>query len=235
MKRITRNRLLTDEEAAEYKEVREKVEKEFPPAPPTYPARPMNGGNLFQAWASGQELDPEDWRYRPKYNGRRVLLHLPTMRTWNRQLEENNWVFPAFKKLKDIIEESDIWPPVLQWLDLELLYGKTSVAKRSIIVLDYVSQEPWWDRMMNLQTVFSDHKLDGLARPLDNEVYFAPPMSKISAEIVIAWEEMALLNQDWGATFFEGLVAYELKAAYPVQLFSPTKETRHWMKYRFVK
>ncbi len=52
----------------------------------TYPARPINGGHLLKAWESGQVLDHEEWRYRPKYNGRRVLLHVPTMRTWNRQL-----------------------------------------------------------------------------------------------------------------------------------------------------
>jgi hypothetical protein len=232
MKRITRNRLLTDEEAAKYKAEAAKEERHMPP--PTFPARPMNGGNLFQAWASGQELDPEDWRYRPKYNGRRVLMHVPTGRTWNRELEEVNYQHPAFKKVKEIIETGDMWPPVLQWLDLEFLWGRHSLGKGSVIVLDYVSQEPWWDRMMNLNMVFGEQKLDGLAKPLSNEVYLARPMSKISAEIVIAWEEMALLNQDWGVTFFEGLVACELRAAYPVQLFSPKKETRHWIKYRFV-
>jgi hypothetical protein len=199
------------------------------PSPPTYPARPMNGGRLEKA----EPLDVEEWRYRPKYNGRRVLLHLPTMRTWNRQLEENNWTFPALKKLKEIIEMSDLWPPVLEWLDLELLYGKTSVGKRSVIVLDYVSaNEAWWDRMMNLNMVFCDHSLSTHARPKDDAVYFAQPLGKADTHAV--WEELQGRNKELGVTFYEGLVACEMESRYPIQLFSPKKETRHWIKYRFV-
>lgn len=204
------------------------------PLPPTYPARPMNGGRLEQA----EPIDPEEWRFRPKYNGRRVLLHVPTMRTWNRELEENNWGcrkdFPAFGTLQNIIYQGDLWPPVLEWMDLELLYGKTSVGKRSIVVLDYVSSEPWWDRMVNLNLVFGEQDLDILGQPKEDEVYFARPMSKLPSDALKAWLEMQEMNKEWSSTFYEGLVAYNMRAAYPVQLFSPKRETRHWIKMRFV-
>jgi hypothetical protein len=69
--------------------MKQQHQKRRDPDPPTYPARPINGGRLDLA----EEKDPEEWRYRPKFNGRRVLLHLPTMRTWNKELVENNGSF----------------------------------------------------------------------------------------------------------------------------------------------
>jgi hypothetical protein len=206
-----------------------------PPPPPTYPARPINGGRLEEAWKV-DEKDPEEWRYRPKYNGRRVLVHIPTLRTWNRQLEENNWgTFPAFKLLKELIETSDLWPPVLEWVDVEFLYGKTSIGKGSIVVLDYVSaNEVWWDRMMNLNMAFGEQNLTDLGQPRENEVYFARPINKLPTEVLQTWADMQEQNKKWGATFYEGLVAYEMRSKYPIQLFNPSRETRHWIKHRFI-
>ncbi len=235
----------TDEERNEVASKRDMIVqslKEVPhkPPPPTYPARPMNGGRLEMA----EPLDMEQWRYRPKYNGRRVLLHVPTGRTWNRQLEENSWVFPSFKKLRDIIEtqnndltvHSDVWEACtrMEWLDIELLYGKTSVAKRSLVVLDYISQnEIWWDRMVNLNAVFGEQMLLTNGEPMPDEVYFARPLTEMM-EPQLVWEEMQEQNKAMGCTFYEGLVAYDIRSKYPIQLFSPTRETRHWIKYRFI-
>lgn len=200
-----------------------------PPPPPTYPARPMNGGRLEKA--EPLPLGAGIWRYRPKYNGRRVLLHVPTMRTWNRQLEENNWIFPCFKKLREII----YGPTVVggfEWLDIELLYGKTSIAKRSLVVLDYVSDEPWIDRMTNLDKAFGEQSLLTTGQPKDDEVYFARPLSQFQEHDT--WLAMQDENKTWGVTFYEGLVSYNISEPYPIQLFSPKKETRHWIKYRFI-
>jgi hypothetical protein len=197
------------------------------PSPPTYPAKPSNGGRLELA----EEKDPEEWRYRAKYNGRRVLLHLPTMRTWNKELEENNWVFPAFKKLQ--LQIGLRWPQ-FEWMDLELLYGKTSIFKRSIVVLDYVSNEPWWDRMMHLQEVFAENSNRYFTELKDDQVFFARPFGKTPIDVIKAWVDTQEFNKKLGCTFFEGLVAYEMRAPYPVQLFSPTRKTHHWMKHRFI-
>ncbi|MCX6928101.1 MAG: hypothetical protein NT154_33550, partial [Verrucomicrobia bacterium] len=41
--------------------------------PPTYPARPLNGGPLELA-----PPKPGPWSYEPKYNGWRALVHAPT-------------------------------------------------------------------------------------------------------------------------------------------------------------
>jgi hypothetical protein len=47
--------------------------------PPTYPARPTNGGRLELA-----PPKPGQWCYEPKYNGWRTLVHAPTGSMFNR-------------------------------------------------------------------------------------------------------------------------------------------------------
>lgn len=180
---------------------------------------------------------PGNWRYRPKWNGKRILCHLPTLRTWNRELEENTSSTagkPAFIKLKEIVESGDLWPPVLEWMDLEFIWGRHSVGKGMIIVLDYVSEnETWTQRMVNLAMAFSGSTpLDVYAEPQKDEVHISRFIGP--DETLKHWVVMQELNKDFGATFFEGLVGYETESKYPIQLFSPKRETRHWMKYRFI-
>lgn len=208
--------------------------KQEPPPPPpiTYPARPMNGGRLEKA----EPLDGE-WQFRPKWNGRRVLCHTPTMRTWNRQLEEVGYVHPAFRKLHMIVSDSDLWPPVIEWLDLEFLWGRSSVGKGAIIVLDYCSgNEPWKTRMFNLSNM-GFHRLGGgprgLAIPEKETVYFGVPIPNLEHPQVV-WDDMQIINAEEKTTLFEGLVAYNINEPYPIQLFGPKRETRHWIKYRFI-
>lgn len=204
--------------------------KHPPPPPPTFPARPMNGGKLELA-----EPLEEDWRYRPKYNGRRVLFHVPTMRTWNRNLEENAWSTLQVFRIINVICQNQ---PLLEWLDLELLHGKISVGKKSVIILDYVSEETWLDRQAKLQKVFGANLLNIYEEDIgENEIYL-PPIFKAQYDFPIwedmPWEDLQEMNTKLGCTFYEGLVAYNINQPYPIQLFSPTKETRHWIKYRFI-
>lgn len=194
--------------------------------PPTYPARPMNGGRL-------EEAEPLEgmWRFKPKWNGKRVLMHVPSERTWNRELEEiNTSSHPAFHKLNLIIGLR--WPEV-EWLDLEFLWGRHSIAKGAVVVLDCVRIMPWDERNAMLKDCFT---LDGLLRlgqrPEKNGVYFGCAFP--DNNLFKPWAKMQEINKEWGVTFYEGLVAYETKQPYPMQLFSPKRETRHWIKYRFI-
>ena len=50
--------------------------------PPCFPARPVNGGPLEKALPKSG-----DWYYKPKYNGWRTLVHVPTGTRFNRKLE----------------------------------------------------------------------------------------------------------------------------------------------------
>jgi hypothetical protein len=197
--------------------------------PPTYPARPIDGGKLDKA----EPLDPVEWRFRPKFNGRRVLCHVPSLRTWTRELVENKWgKFPAFHQLQLLIGLR--WPH-FEWLDLELLHGKTRIAKRSIIVLDYINPtSTWGNRMSNLTDLFAGHhQLNILNHPNDDRIYL-PQLIPVSAGMK-SWKILQQANKDLGCRFYEGLVAYNMHGAYPIQLFNPLKETGNWIKYRFIK
>lgn len=185
----------------------------------------MSGGRL-----EGAEPLGGTWSYRPKWNGRRVLCHLPTMRTWNRELEEVGYVHPAFKKLQLLVGLR--WP-VCEWLDMEFLWGRTSVGKGAIIVFDYVdATDSWNDRQVVLQEIFKDNQMGALCLPEKEQVYWNNPLADGTENL--AWEAMQRINGELQTTLFEGLVAYEIRAVYPTQLFSPLKETPYWMKYRFI-
>jgi hypothetical protein len=185
----------------------------------------MFGGRLENA-----EPLPGKHRYRPKFNGRRVLLHLPTMRTWNRQLEEVGYMHPTFKKLQLLVGPR--WLAV-EWLDLEFLWGRTSIGKGAIIVLDYVAADmDWVFRQIVLHDIFADNQLEDLDFPEKGQVYWSAPLRE--GQESAAWKHMQEINKENQTTFYEGLVAYDITSEYPIQLFSPTRVTRHWMKYRFI-
>lgn len=138
---------------------------------------------------------------------------------------------PAFKKLQLIIGLR--WPEV-EWMDLEFLWGRHSIGKGAIVVLDYVSEEFWALRQKRLAELFLEIEWPTtIEEVLNNGVYWAQSMSPEQA--LPCWEEMQESNQKTGVTFYEGLVAYDIEQPYPVQLFSPKKETRHWVKYRFIQ
>jgi hypothetical protein len=199
--------------------------KAFWPDPPSYPARPMDGGRQFP----GEPLRGL-WKYRPKFKGRRVLCHIPTMRTWNRELEEVGYMHPAFKKLQLLVGMR--WPEC-EWIDCEFIWGTTSVGKGAIIVLDYVVAETEWSiRQSTLQGIFEKNQLGpNLKLPEKEQVYWCNPLIENTVES--AWEEMQEINDKAYTTFYEGLVGYDMEARYPIQLFSSKRMTQHWMKYRF--
>ena len=71
--------------------------------PPTYPARPINGGRLELA-----PPKPGQWFDEPKYNGWRALVHVPTGAMFNRRcqpLSITGSFSAALKRLRPKTEE----------------------------------------------------------------------------------------------------------------------------------
>ena len=74
--------------------------------PPSYPARPLNGGPL--------ELTPPkpgQWGYEPKYNGWRALVHAPTGSMFNRYGQPLSIAAEfgrALKRLRDVALPGDV-------------------------------------------------------------------------------------------------------------------------------
>ncbi len=192
--------------------------------PPTYAAKPFFGGRF-------EDAEPLDgtWWWKPKWNGRRLIFHVPSERTWNKEGNEVNWrSYPAFHKLALLIGLH--WPS-FEWLDIEFLYGRHSMGKGAIIVLDVINEKPWGERQADLATLFGDKELKFFIAPLKHEIYYGPHLK--TNDPLKAWLAMQEFNKTWDLVFYEGLVGYEISKPYPIQLFSHDRVTPTWVKYRF--
>jgi hypothetical protein len=186
----------------------------------TYPARPVQGGRL--------DLAPPkfgEWCYSPKYNGWRVLIHVPTLTCFNRKGERLS-IADEFKEALGQLRH------VLTWLDCEALERRHQIGQGSLVILDWVSAyTPHLARMNLLEHYWSVAPLDPLKFEADS-VYLAPHWFAPSAPEL--WQELQSLNAAAGnVPFYEGVVAKRADSTYPIQLDSPDKEFTGWVKHRF--
>ncbi len=134
------------------------------PTPPTYPARPVNGGPLPQAMKFKR---PGDWFHEPKINGWRAWLHVPTGAMFNRRNErlsiESEFV-KAIKRIQQfrIIESGDAIAekfgqrpvgssPPIEWLDCEAFERRHPLGKGCLIILDALTRDRWMVRKCLLE------------------------------------------------------------------------------------
>ena len=99
--------------------------------PPFYPARPVNGGPLPKALPKSGE-----WTLEGKYNGWRAWVHNPTGAMFNRKLEPLSISLefePALEKLHALPWE---------WSDVEALERRHKIGQGSLILLDYLPENP---------------------------------------------------------------------------------------------
>ena len=107
------------------------------PKPPTYPARPINGGKLELARPKRGE-----WYAEPKFNGWRTLVHRQSGAMFNRQLEP----LSIHKEFEQALYALRFALPWAEWVDCEGLERRHGIGKGSLIVLDFVSPVPYSDR-----------------------------------------------------------------------------------------
>ena len=193
--------------------------------PITYPARPVNGGPLPKARPC-----PGDWYYEPKVNGWRALVNGYTGEMWNRQgasLSISTGFGEAIAKLKQLT--LDTW---IEWWDCEALDRRHDVGKGTIIVLDWIPTSPtfhppWYSRKQFIHKHLGDGFIAEMPSPLSCVQTFT------RAEALKAWETMQTINQRLACEFYEGVVAKQSDAPYPIQLRSPDIETVSWIKHRW--
>src|SRR5258707_798280 len=116
--------------------------------PPTYLARPINGGGLELA-----PPKPGDWFYEPKYNGWRALVHAPTGSMFNRYGEPLSIAAEFGRALKHLrgleLMAGDI---AIEWFDCEALDRRHALGRGTLLAFDYVTApvtttvEPWRKR-----------------------------------------------------------------------------------------
>lgn len=205
--------------------------------PPSYPARPVNGGPLPKAQPKHGE-----WIFEAKYNGWRAWVHVPTGAMFNRKnqpLSITDEFRPALAKIKAAFSHDD-GSPVMEWLDVEALERRHNFGRGTLIILDSPNAgKTWSDRHLFFGLVthmrgIAVHK--ELNKPLaPDSIYF--PMSWTWNGADRAWNILQQCNTALGckkdSPFFEGIVAKRADSLYPIQLRSPDQEFPFWMKHRW--
>jgi ATP-dependent DNA ligase len=198
--------------------------------PPTFPARPINGGPLDKALPKDGE-----WLYEPKYNGWRALVHIATGAMFNRKGEPLSIAKefqPALDQLRVTLDCQ-----AFKWADCEALERRHKIGQGTLIILDVLPEPEYrgyaltdrraWLNLASLPIYYPDpdHK------PAPNTI--CRTSSVTDEDAPRAWRELQQINSRWGCEFFEGLVAKRADSPYPFQLRSPDIEFHLWMKHRW--
>jgi len=196
--------------------------------PPTFPMRPMNGGNLESKFAT---LPPWARAYEPKVNGWRVIVHSPSGACFNRHNEPLT-IAGEFKAALAILKDSPF-----TWLDCEGLSRRHHLGKGSLVVLDIIDLH--WNSWAQRKRVIVDYFKLAIIDPRiiqDNWVYHLPTIEAEKANGV--WQSLQAQNESVNLTgenvFWEGLVCKRLDSAYTLQLQDSKRETTNWIKHRFI-
>lgn len=224
--------------------------------PPTFPLRPMSGGNLDKNKFTGVGT----YAFEPKVNGWRTLVHTPTGTMFNRQGERlsiEKEFKPALDALKLAAEKDDL----PEWLDCEAFERRHGLGRGSLVVFDMLAPRLPWHRRDELlgEHLQCAQRRNSMFQPWAHE-QFAPPANSIlwfaynyeRAEdqrangegrggIIVdpdltpeaAWPRLKAVNKAHDCELFEGLVAKRTDSLYPFQLVSPEKETSDWIKTRW--
>jgi hypothetical protein len=201
--------------------------------PPTYPARPINGGRLELA-----PPKPGQWCYEPKYNGWRALVHAPTGLMFNRYaqpLSISAEFGSALKCLRKVVLSAG--GSTVEWFDCEALDRRHALGRGTLLVFDFITTpvmatvEPWRKRKQILAQALPEHDYSQV--PLPEALYGVPAHDPAEIDPQELYRQLRQLNARWGCQFYEGLVAKRITDAYPRQLSSPHQEFVGWVKHRW--
>lgn len=194
--------------------------------PPTYPARPRKGGPLPIAVSAGVYKD-ESWRFEPKVNGWRALVHAPTGQMWNRH--------GAPLSIGNEFTEALTWLATLpfEWLDVEGLERRHSIGQGSLLVLDWITTFANHDQRRQILEQFIHPYLLGFEITLAAGNVHLVPSARYFSKGMMLWDTLPKHNADLGCIFYEGVVAKRGDSAYPIQLRSDEEEFAGWTKHRF--
>ncbi len=199
-------------------------------APPSYPARPINGGPLELA-----PPKPGQWRYEPKYNGWRALVHAPTGAMFNRHaqpLSITSEFGRALKRLRDIKLSVD--GAAVDWFDCEALDRRHGLARGTLLVFDLITgwaSEPWHKRKERLAQALPEHDYGQV--PSAEALYGVRAHDVAALDPQELYRRLRYLNTRWACPFYEGVVAKRITELYPLQLRSPNQEFVGWVKHRW--
>lgn len=191
--------------------------------PITFAAYPIDGGELPLA-------GPKFWSvfFSFKVNGWRGILHTPTETLFNRKgelLSIADAFEPAVKKLNN---------SPFEWLDVEALERRHKIGQGTLIILDIpVPVLTARERYEKLVEAYGDQMLTVDVKPDPDSVLLMPQKEMASEESLYWWNRLQEINKEYGADFYEGLVARRCDSLYPLQLDNPTRKCSSWTKHRW--
>ena len=191
--------------------------------PPTFPARPINGGALTSS------SPRPGWRYEPKYNGWRALVNAPAGTMFNRhgqRLSIEGTFHAALARLRHLP----------YWLDCEALDRRHGLGRGALIILDVLlpalpGRDPpdYKERRSLLGDIFPVLQISKVPEP--NSLHVPPSFS--CAEVFPSYQTLQSINREWNAPFYEGVVGKKVASIYPLQLRSANQEFPFWQKHRW--
>lgn len=198
--------------------------------PPTYPARPLDGGPLspgMMGWPGIPLIGR--WYANPKYNGWRALIHPASGAVFNRHGQRLS-IEQEFQAALALLKELPF-----EWLDAEGLSRRHSVGKGTLILLDAIQPGTYCERMAALGQACARIGLpvhSDLGEPVAaGAVYLCPAYPAHQAGPLYA--ALKEWNTLLGCEFYEGIVLKKADAPYPIQLRDPERATHTWVKHRW--
>jgi hypothetical protein len=187
--------------------------------PPTYPARPFNGGGLDSV--------RRGWTYTPKLNGWRVVVHTPTGRCFNRQ----NGLLSIVPELLEATQKLQAIIPY-EWVDCEALERRHDMGKGSLFVLDIITkQDTAAKRHAMIQEYVPEFSVGDEDKLQPNSLYCLHEYTPM--QVPDMWNQMFQYNELKHSEFYEGVVGKLPYTTYPQQLMSPDRIAESWVKHKF--
>jgi predicted DNA-binding WGR domain protein len=213
---------------------------------PTFPARPVNGGDLTLALPKLGH-----WHIEPKYNEWRALIHLPTGTMFNRKgtrLSIEKEFASAIAVLREALGNAADCGRSIDWIDGGALERRHSIGRGTLMVFDFL---PLSDRSNGVDpsTTYLERRhhlrelpvLSADEQPAHHHAYLVPSYDADDLDgrkALHIWHRLQYLNELWHTSglnsFYEGIVMKRVDSIYPMQLRSPDFECPLWMKHRFV-
>lgn len=201
------------------------------PTPITFPARPIQGGKLDRA--------PKKtglWFAEPKFNGWRALVHCPSGAMWNRhggRLSIEREFGAALRELRRLSEAG------LVWADCEAMGRRHKIGCGTLIVLDWIPEDGspvYEERRAFLESLVPLERMSLGDEPTipASSMLLTPSIADADGAALRLYRSLESINRAARADVFEGVVMKRGGSLYPVQLRSPTEESRCLVKHRYL-
>jgi hypothetical protein len=197
-----------------------------------YPPAPSNGGAL-----EGAPPKVGDWVWQPKFDDRRVAIHVPTLTIWNQygELSIANKEREKFAVALETLRTSAVteWH---EWLDAGLMEYRHDMMRGSIVIFDTMDvTKAHWNRRAGLKVAFEEapmiSELMKQQAQVRDQVLLVPEWKYVKEPLVLEGRLKAA-NAWVGRKFYEGLVAKREDAYYPLGM-KAKQITPLWVKHRF--